>query len=369
MKGYLKYIGFLVVIALVVLWLAGVFRHKEKTEEIKTQAKVVEGIKVGRATLSDEVYNEYVGNVVAEDTAEISTRLAGMVKEVRVKEGDYVKRGQLLVVIDSSDISAQVGALEEQAQQAEEAYKSALAHYEAVRKTYERYEALLKENAITPQEFDQIKAQFESAKAQVEQAKAGIRAAQMQKQAVSSNLDYANLRAPFDGYVAQKRVDVGDLASPGMPLLVLEKPPYKLEVHLPERYINRIKKGERNPVMVGDRTIEGVVSEVAPSIDPITRTFRVKLELADKDIRSGMYAKLLLPEKSEVVLVPESAIFRRFDFTGVWVVKPDKTMELRLVKLGEKRGDMVEVLSGLKGDEEIVIEGIEKACDGCRVGG
>lgn len=82
-----------------------------------------------------------------------------------------------------------------------------------------------------------------------------------------------------------------------------------------------------------------------------------------------MYGSLLIPEKVEALLVPESAIVRRFDFTGVWVVKPDNTLELRFVKLGERRGNKVEVLSGLKEGERIVIQGIEKACEGCRVGG
>jgi len=371
MSKYLKYMGFLVVISLVVLWLAGVFTHKEKSVQLEREQRLISGLKIGKAEKRQEVFVSYVGNIVADNIAEISTRVAGKITGVKVKEGQSVKRGQILLTIDASDILAQSNAVGEQVKQAEQAYRSALANYEAVKKTYERYQSLLRENAITQQEFDQIKAQYDSARAQLEQAKAGISAAQFQRKAVLSNLEYTTVRAPFDGYVSQKRVDVGDLASPGVPLLVVEKPPYQLEVNLPETYAGKIKVGDTYPVYVEaiNRTIQGKVSEVSPSIDPITRTFKVKLKLEDGNLKSGMYAKLLLPERLNVVLVPESAIFRRFDFTGVWVVKPDNTLELRFVKLGEKRGDMVEVLSGLNGDESIVVEGIERACDGCKVGG
>ncbi|WP_340694927.1 efflux RND transporter periplasmic adaptor subunit [Hydrogenobacter thermophilus] len=371
MMKYLKYLGFFTVISLVILWLAGVFSHRERSEEVKREVRIVNGLKIGKVKKAEEVQIGYVGNIVADSVAEISTRIAGKVTSVKVKEGQMVRKGQVLLTIDAGDILAQTKAVNEQIKQAEEAYKSALSNYEAVKKTYERYSSLLKENAVTQQEFDQIKAQYETAKAQVEQARAGIRAFQFQKQAVMSNLGYTTLKAPFNGYVAYKKVDVGDLASPGAPLLVIEKPPYKLEVSLPEEYVGKIKVGDIYPVYVEaiDKIVQGKVSEVSPSLDPTTRTFRIKLQLSEGDLKSGMYAKLLLPEKLNVLLVPESAIFRRFDFTGVWVVKPDNTLELRFVKLGERRGNMVEVLSGLSADERIVTEGIERACDGCKIGG
>jgi RND family efflux transporter MFP subunit len=171
----------------------------------------------------DYVETPYIGQVVADQRAEISSRIMGRVLKVYVKEGECVKAGRLLVSIDESDVQAQVNAIEQQRKQAEKVYESALVQYEAVKKTYERYSALLNQSAITQQEFDQVKAQFESAKAQVEQAKAGIEALKAQKSAIVSNLAYANLTAPFDDCVVQKNVDVGDLAVPGQPLFDLRK--------------------------------------------------------------------------------------------------------------------------------------------------
>ncbi|SHK20896.1 efflux RND transporter periplasmic adaptor subunit [Thermocrinis minervae] len=371
MKGYLKYIGFLVVIGLLVAWFVGAFKHKEPAYLVEGQKRTVQGLKVGSPTLSQTRIEAFSGSVVADQTAHISTRIMGKVQKVYVKEGDFVKAGQLLVSVDASDVLSQASAVEKQITQAQEAYKAALANYEAVKKTYERYEALLKEGAVTQQEFDQVKAQYEAALAGVRQAQAGIEALKYQRQAVASNLNYATLRAPFSGYVTVKNVNEGDIAVPGQPLLTLEKSPYKVEFYLPERYLGKIKPGQIFDVQVDPvGVVKGRVVEVSPALDPMSRTFRVKLLLEDNpSVRSGMYAKLLIPEEGKTILVPESAIYRRHDFTGVFVVRPDNTLELRFVKLGQKVGDMVEVLSGLEGNERIVIEGVEKACDGCRIGG
>lgn len=372
MKGWIKWVGFLLVMVLIILWFAGAFKKKLGPGEVKQERRVVHGLVLTTAEEVDEVPSYYTGQIVAQKRAEISTKLMGKVRAVYVKEGEFVQAGKVLLSVDAEDIRLQTEALSYQERQAEEAYKSALANYEAVKKTYERYSALLKEGAITQQEFDQIKAQFESAKAMVEQAKAGISAVRSQKSAVASNLRYANLSAPFGGYVVQKNVDVGDLAVPGHPLLVIEAGPYEFEAYLPENLLGKIKVGQTYEIYVPsvNKRYEGVVVEASPSLDPATRTFRVKLRLKGGDeLRSGMYANLIVPEKVKAVLVPKSAIVRRFDFTGVWVVRPDNTLELRVVKLGAERGDMVEVLSGLKGGERVVSEGVEKACQGCKVGG
>ncbi|MFN3813941.1 MAG: efflux RND transporter periplasmic adaptor subunit [Aquificaceae bacterium] len=372
MRKYAKYLGFIFIISLVVMWLAGVFERRERAEEIRPEAKKISGFKFATVERVDEVDVYYTGNVVADKVADISTRLMGVVKNVKVKEGDRVRSGQPLINIDGKDVEAQIKASNEQIRQAEEAYRAALAQHEATKKTYERYLSLLKEQAITQQEFDQIKAKYEASQAAIEQAKAAIRASQFQRQAIASNLSYTTLVAPFDGYVVAKNVDIGDMAAPGTSLLIIEKLPYKFEVNLPEVYVNRIKLGDSYEIYVDrlNREIKGTVVEVSPSLDPSTRTFKIKLLLEKADgLKSGMYARLLLPEKRKALLVPEGSIVRKFDFTGVWVVKQDNTLELRLIKLGEKRGDKWEVLSGLKEGEKIVVEGVEKACDGCRIGG
>ncbi|MEN3028834.1 MAG: efflux RND transporter periplasmic adaptor subunit, partial [Aquificaceae bacterium] len=216
-----------------VLWLGGFLTRKEKPGELSRQVITLQGLETGLVERVERVSSPYTGHVVADKRVEVATRVMGRIKGLFVKEGQSVRAGQMLLSIDGEDLQAQVSAMEYQSAQAEQALKSALANYEAVRKTFDRYSNLLKEGAITQQEFDQIKAQYESAKAQVEQARAGIKVVQSQRQAIASSLKYTSLTAPINGVVVQKNVDVGDLAVPGNPLLVVEAPPYLFEAFLP----------------------------------------------------------------------------------------------------------------------------------------
>ncbi len=371
MKSYVKYIGFVVVMALVIAWFAGLFSRKEETYQVQRQVKTVSGVEVAQVEVSDTTFYKFTGNVVASKTAEVATKIMGKITSINVKEGDFVSTGKVLFSVDASDIQAQVRAAEQGIIQAQQAYNAAKAHLEAVEKTYKRYEQLLRERAITEQEFDQIKAQYEAALAQLRQAQAGIDMARYQKEAAASNLKYATVSAPFSGYVTQKLADVGDFALPGKPVVVLEALPYQFEVYLPERYVGKVKLGEVYEVSIESlgKTIKGRVVEVSPSLDALTRTFRVKLNLDEPSLKSGMYGKILIPEKEKSIYVPSTAILRRFDFTGVYVVMEDGTIQLRGVKLGEEKDGKVRVLSGLDGNEKIIVKGIEQACDGCKIGG
>ncbi|RLJ70567.1 RND family efflux transporter MFP subunit [Hydrogenivirga caldilitoris] len=373
MRGVAKYMFFLVLPVLVtILWLAGVFHPRLSAQEIEGKEKVIQGLKIDRVALLEKSYVSFAATVIPSDRAEVSTRTMGYVSYIGVKEGDYVRRGQLLLKIDPRDAKAQVEAARQQVIQAEKNYNAALAEYEAVEKTYQRYKKLLESNAITQHEFDMTEAKFRAVQAKLEAARAGIELARQNLKAVSSNLSYAEVRAPFSGYVTSKLVDYGDIAKPGYPLLVLEKPPYKVEVNLPERLYGRVKVGASLRVYVEslNRETSARVVEVEPSVDPVNRTFKVKALLEDKDVRSGFFAKVYVEEPiGKTILVPAKAIYRRWDFTGIWVVKPDNTLELRYVRLGRTINGMVEVLSGLEGEEKIVVDGVDRACDGCRVGG
>jgi multidrug efflux pump subunit AcrA (membrane-fusion protein) len=114
MKGYIKYIAFLVVILLSILWLGGFFSKKISTKEVAKESKVVHGLTVGTVERLDYVETPYIGQVVADQRAEISSRIMGRVLKVHVKEGECVRAGRLLVSVDASDVQAQVNAIEQQ---------------------------------------------------------------------------------------------------------------------------------------------------------------------------------------------------------------------------------------------------------------
>ncbi|WP_461829659.1 efflux RND transporter periplasmic adaptor subunit [Aquifex sp.] len=376
MKTFAKYFFFLFLpIFLIILWLAGFFHSKIRAEEVEREKKVVHGLVVKPVKVVKEIPVPYTAMVIPEDQAELSTRVMGYVVQEFAKEGDKVKKGQTLFVIDPRDVKAQTEIMKQRIEQARKNYLAAKANYEAVKKTYERFKKLLKEGAVTQHEYDQVEAQYKAAKAQLEAAKAEIRVATEAYKAATSQLSYVEVKAPFDGYLVRKFVDKGDIAAPGRPLAILEKGPYKVESFLPEKYFHKIKEGDTVEVYIEllKRTFPAKIVEKEAAVNPQTRTFKVKALIQSEDVklRGGFFAKLYVIERipEKTVLIPESAIYKRWDFTGVWVVKPDGTLELRLVRLGREFNGYYEVLAGLSPGERIVVEGIEKACDGCKIGG
>ena len=374
MKGFVKYTLFLLLpIVLIILWLSGVFHPKIHAEEVERPVKYVSGLEVEKVKVIKEVPVSYLGTVIATDRAEVSSRVMGYIVKEFVKEGDYVKKGKTLYVIDPRDIQAQTNIYKQRIYQAKKNYLAAKANFEAVKKTYERFKKLLKEGAVTQQEFDQVEAKFKAAKAQLEAAKAEIEVAKQAYKASLAQLSYVKIKAPFSGYVVKKIADKGDIARPGMPLLILERPPYKVEVALPERLYGKVKVGNELVVRIDtlNKTFKGKVVEVEGAVDPRSRTFKIKVLIGNEKLKSGIQAKVFLIEKltEPTILIPSKAVYKRWDFTGVWVVKPDNTLELRLVRLGREFDGYYEVLSGLSQDERIVVEGIEKACEGCKIGG
>ncbi len=374
MRSLVKYTVFLVLpVVLIIMWLAGVFHEKIEAKEVERQVRTLRNVKVAKVREVREVPVAYTGTIVPDDRAEVSTRVMGYVVEEFVKEGDFVKKDQTLFVIDPRDVKAQTEIMKQRIEQARKNYLAAKANYEAAKKTYERFKKLLEEGAVTQHEFDMVEAKYKAAQAQLEAAKAEIRVAQEAYKSAKAQLSYVEIKAPFDGYVVRKLADKGDIASPGMPLVILERKPYSVVVYFPERYKKKVKKGDNLKVFVETmgRAYNATVVEVEPSVDPMTRTFKVKAVIENDGVISGLYAQVFVLEKLDkpTVLIPASALYKRWDFTGVWVVREDNTLELRMVRVGRAFNGYYEILAGLSPGERIVVQGVEKACDGCRIGG
>jgi len=139
-------------------------------------------------------------------------------------------------------------------------------------------------------------------------------------------------------------------------------------VFLPERFFGKIKVGDTVEVEINGKVIKAPVIEVAPAIDPMSRSFLVKVKLPEKcKVGSGKsaYVNVYETKKEKVILIPEKAVFKWGDFTAVYTVDNRGIIRLRFVRLGLKYGDKYEVLAGLKPGDVIVVDGITKACDGC----
>jgi len=316
-------------------------RHPASTAspEQPTASVTVRPVESLKRTATEEV----VGTVRPTLSATLTAKVSGTVKQMLAVPGQAVKAGQLLVVIDAAEMAARL----DQAQ----------AVREQARKDLERFRALVKETAVSQQEFEVVQSRARIAEAAVSEAR--------------TMLGYTEVNAPFDGIITAKHADMGDLASPGKPLLELEDPSaLRLEADVPEALIDQIKLGDHLQVRVqaAGPAAEGVVSEVSPAGDPSSRTSRVKVDLPrGAKLRSGQFGRLSVSvAEVSAIRVPTLAVVVRGQMELAFVVSNGRA-QLRLVKTGKRLGDEVEIVSGLSVGESLVIEGATGLLDGQRV--
>jgi RND family efflux transporter MFP subunit len=283
---------------------------------------------------------EVVGTVQAKLHATLEAKLSGRIDKMPVLLGQAVKAGQLVAHLDAAEIKARMEQAEAGLQQAERDWK--------------RTSALFDQQAATRSDYDAADSRYRVAKAAVAEAQA--------------MMGYVEILAPFDGVVTKKWADVGDLATPGKPLIGIEDPSMlQLEADVPDAIVSRIQQNARLAVQVDSLKGElaGTVMEIAPTADPASRTLRVKLDLPrTAGLRSGQFARLVVPVgESNSVRVPTSAVVVRGQLEILFVVTNQRA-QLHLVKTGRTIGDEVEILAGLNSGESVVVGGAALLTDG-----
>lgn len=288
------------------------------------------------------------GALEAETTVTVSTRMMGWVKKLHAVEGRRVRKGDPLVTIDDTDLRAKQA-------QAEAGIAEAGAVLANAETMLVRFENLYAEKSVSKQQLDDVRTGRDRAAAGLEMAKAGLREVQV-------HLSYLDIVAPAEGVVARTMVEPGDMANPGMPLVILEDAArMKVVAQVGEKDVASVQAGDS--VTVDVTSLPGavfatVVDRVIPAANPGSRTYDVEamIDNADGRLRSGMFARVKLPvDERRAVLAPQEAIVRRGQLTGMWVVDQEQTVRLRWVRLGGQQGDAFEVLAGLDGGETIVL--------------
>jgi RND family efflux transporter MFP subunit len=310
------------------------------------------------ATIPDVV--DAVGTLRAAQTSQLAAQMMGNIVEIRVHEGDRVQRGQVLAVIDEAQPRAaldRAAAADLAAQQEITASESDFGLAEA---TFKRYQTLYEKKAVSPQEFDEIKARYQAAQARREMARAGQAQAKAALQQAHTALGYTHILAPFDGLVTEKKADVGTLASPGMPIFTVEDlRRYRLEATVNETDLRYVRQGQQVPVSIdalGDRELKGKVVEIVPAVDPASRSFLVKVEVPmDSGLRSGLFGRAEFTRGKRTALqIPLKAVVERGQLQGIYVLDRSKVAGLRYITLGKPSAEHVEVLAGLQDGELLV---------------
>lgn len=304
-------------------------------------------IKVQQSVIND--YYEASGTVKAKNSANIAGKILARVESVNIDEGDSVQKGQLLVVLDNTDIMAKTRS-------AEAAYNEAVKNKEIAQQTkslaqttYERYKNIYTEKALTKQELDEATARKNIAQLNCKLAVESMNRAKAALDEAKSVLAYSRIYAPISGIVTSKNIDVGDTAAPGQVLLTV-KDINNLEIvsEVDETYINKVSKGD---VVKLNNEAEAEISEVISSVDPVTRAFKIKIQLTDTELNDGQYVRISVPVgKRETIMIPKAAVVKKGQLEGVY--GPDN--KFKLIKTGKAQGDMVEVLSGLEAGEELL---------------
>lgn len=320
-------------------------------------------VKVATVEASDgQPFIKASGKVDAIQTADLGTRMMGFVDKIYVKVGDKVKKGQVLLVINNTDLQAKLA-------RANAGIAEAKAGFTHAEKDYNRFKNLLAANSASQKEMDDMTTNFEMAKARLE-------VAQQVKNEVNAQFSYANIRAPFNGVVTHRFVEPGDLASPGTTLIALESPgSFEVHANVPENEISRITTGSEVRVTVKSigESIGGRVVEVSSSAMGSSGQYLVKVVLAhdSKEIRSGMFATVDFPVQVEaadgVTLLPMEALIARGQLRGVYTVSQSNTALLRWLRLGRTHGDKIEVLAGLSPGETYVVAAQGKLYNGAKI--
>jgi RND family efflux transporter MFP subunit len=320
------------------------------------------------------------GVVQARTTATITARILAPVREIRVSPGDQVRKGQTLIVLDGDELAAGVRAARSAALAADQGAKAAAAELLAAeagltlaRASHDRIAGLQAKRSATAQELDDATAALRSAEARVAgasaralQAESAFESARAAGDQASTTEAFTRIAAPFDGVIAEKMVEPGNMASPGVPLLRLEDTrEFRLEVRVDESRIGQIRNGDSVPVFLGSGTgsIKGTVVEVSRAVDADARAFLVKIALPDaRGLRSGVFGKARFGGTPRRALtIPSSAIVRQGQLTSVFVA--DKGIaRVRLVSLSES-----EVLAGLTESELVILSPPAGVTDGRRV--
>lgn len=363
------YFGLNAIIVLTVMIVAAGCKGKIKPGVTDIKREAVSGIMTETISPSSvDEYYETSGTVRAKTISSVSSRVMGTVTSVRVKEGDRVAAGHLLLTVDDRDVVEKVKGATGALREAEKALAAADENKSLTDITYQRYKKLFDDKALSGQELDQIETQkkvaeidFERAKAAVERAGAGVNEAKVYH-------GFTRVVSPVSGVVTEKKIELGSMAVPGIPLFTVEDDSYyRVELSGDETLADKIKKGMKAHVSLEslNRQIDGTVAEIVPSVDPASRSFVVKIALKGEGLRNGLYGKVSIPiGKKEALLVPSRAIVERGQLTGVYTVGSDSVITFRLVRVGRTYGDKVEILAGLGPDEKVIVQGVEKAIDG-----
>ena len=341
---------------------------------------------------------DVVGTLAAVDQVTISSEAEGTVRAILADLGDRVTAGQVLIQLDHEKQQytyeqqqaalaralAQYGATDPQRlppiEQTPDVRK-AKAELEQAQQAFTRAEELSSRSLISQQNYDDAQAVLHSKQAGYEAGlqsarnlRASIQASEATMKLAGRQLRDTDIRAPFEGYVERRLVNLGELVKTQMPVMgIVRLDPLKVTAELPERMAPWISDGRPVELRVDayrDRTFGGKVTRISPAVNTATRAFPFEAVVPNKDaaLKPGTFARVHVEsgKVDDVLTLPYAALQYRYGVNRVFVVKGDR-LSMRELQIGERLGDRVEIASGVKEGEPVAITDVDTLSDGARV--
>ena len=406
---------FIIIIGLLAFRIVDKLNVKQQEEVQKSQIEEEIIVPVRTALVEKGEVNSFLkvtGVVEANETVRVTSEIMGQAKEVKVKNGEEVKKGDILITLGDEQIKIQVaqaqatldsvqassdkiksGARPQVIKQAESALLQAKMNRDSVEENYLRMKKLFTEKAISEQQYEQAKNQYEIADVQYQSAQESyelviegaaeedIKSVEAQVRQAKAALDMAKyqlkntqITAPISGKVTSISVSSGEMISPSIPLLsIIDVSRIFVKVGISEKDISKIKEGQKVSLEIDafpEEKFRGEVVSKGVAVDQISKTLEVKIEILqpETDIPIGVFARgdILVKTNQDALIVPASALTRKKSGIYVYVIE-DRVARQKEVVLGIIQDEQVEILEGLSEEEEIVVLGNQELEDGLKV--
>jgi RND family efflux transporter MFP subunit len=291
-----------------------------------------------------DVYRQLNGEIEAVNKATVSAQTAGRVAKLNYDVDDIVTKGSILVEFTNTEQKSALQQAKANAKAADVGYQQAIMDYQRTKEIYAK-------NLIAKSALDKALSNRDALAANLKAAQAAVNAATKQ-------FEYTIIRAPYDGIVTKRYVELGETVNPGSKIMEgLSLDRLRVVTYIPEKIINQIKSNPIAVVMVGQDKIPSTDVTIFPYADSMSRTFKARIDIDTSTVQlfPGMTVKVSFKVAEEnTLIIPKSALINRSELTMVKVKMGEKSL-LRQVKLGQQQGDNVAVISGLTVGERVLI--------------
>lgn len=324
----------------------------------------------------------YTADISPNQVVNIFSRVDGYIAKLHVDKGDFVRANQLLLEIDHTDYQHAVNQAKANLSSAKAKVSQQDAAVRNAKLTFDRMQSLIKDQFVSQQDLDNAQVNLEAARAAHESLQAQVNQMEVALAQAETNLAYSYIRAPFPGYVAERNLDTGSYVTSATAststmsrgiMSLHDINTVRVLIEVVERDIPLVKIGQKAELRAEaypDQVFEGTVTRIVQTLNRATRTMTVEIDLPNKDrrLKGGMFARVevTVGTHHQALQIPIDAVSRLENTQYIYVVREGKAQRVD-VEIGARNNNLVEILKGLSGDEQVVVSGKDLVQDGTSV--